>query len=329
MYICKTIKMKTNVLLIQIRSNYEFKRKQKKYKIRKSRRKVTRFHHEKAKAILTTQTLAVPEVFSLVNETNKTLQFLKMVSNACKFKNVQLDFRTTKKMTSDAVTLLVAMSKDNRFSKNRQIKANVPHAPELVELMEECGYFRYVNHKNRSFRQLETLNDGNLVDSKLAGKITKAIFSDKPTDYFFEILVELMQNTSNHSRLSDSNSAHWWACHCKQENKTVFSFVDLGVGIFESIERKVAQKIKHWLLSRDMDLANELLKGTLHSRIRKDNSLRGKGLPQILDNCQHEFFDQALIITNSVRINLLKKTVDKLEYDFSGTFFYFEICTNE
>ena len=68
-----------------------------------------------------------------------------------------------------------------------------------------------------------------------------------------------------------------------------------------------------------------MLEGKIKSREKIDQDIRGKGIPQIARNSDSEKIGRAYIISNDVKIDLKSKKAERLEYDFKGTFLYWEL----
>ena len=54
-------------------------------------------------------------------------------------------------------------------------------------------------------------------------------------------------------------------------------------------------------------------------------AIRGKGIPQIVDNARAECFKSFYIITNDVKINLKTQHKEQLRYPLKGTLLYWEL----
>jgi hypothetical protein len=147
-------------------------------------------------------------------------------------------------------------------------------------------------------------------------------------------LVELMQNSFNHAAPSKEGEKHWWLSvnvNEKQKNAS-FSFIDYGVGIFESLNGKTEDsKWFNWRIITDLfnskndaDILKLILDGELHKTVTGKH-YRGKGLPGIKEAMDRNQISNLYIITNSVYANVLENKYELLPHNFEGTFVYFEI----
>lgn len=289
-----------------------------------------------------TQVVA-PDYFSFIDNTEATLKYL----NECRIllhknENITFDISKVKKLSPDAIALLVACTNNPKFRGNyANIRGNAPKDKLAKKLFTESGFYKYVNtskemksaqraecnllHKESDF----TVQSGIAKEACLYG--THHIFqNDKPISELYEMLVEAMSNTNNHAGKKNKDKIKWWLyTYNDPTGFTSYSFIDLGVGIFDSIPVRFFKKIKNIVkLSNNVDLVQDLLNGKIKSSIKKDNDIRGKGIPQIASNSKEPIFKQAIIISNNVKINLKTQEAIKLSVNFNGTFLYWELCDN-
>src|SRR5690606_5340458 len=104
-----------------------------------------------------------------------------------------------------------------------------------------------------------------------------------------------------------------------------YTFLDLGVGIFESLpalsfKQKVATKLG---LSHNVDLVQPLFNGEIKSRTGRPE--RGNGIPQVYESSKDKAFSKFVLITNDVFVNMKNLETKKLKNNFNGTLFYWEL----
>jgi len=142
----------------------------------------------------------------------------------------------------------------------------------------------------------------------------------------YDILIEVMQNTNNHAGKS-RGIYDWWLLVYDDiyEKKTCFAFLDLGVGIFESVPMRNYREraAKFFGLYDNTELIPDLFAGKIKSRTDKPE--RGKGIPQIFDCAQDSLFSTFVMISNDAYANLKTHEYRKMSTDFEGTLFYWEI----
>lgn len=148
-------------------------------------------------------------------------------------------------------------------------------------------------------------------------------------------LIELMQNTNNHATVGLAGDKHWWLSvnYVQNENKVCFSFVDFGVGVFESLSNKQSSsKFYGWLekmqatfkYQNNAELLKLILDGELHSTVTGKH-YRGKGLPGIREALSRNQISNLHIVTNNVIADVGAGTYRKLNNNFEGTFLYWEL----
>jgi len=156
-----------------------------------------------------------------------------------------------------------------------------------------------------------------------------ALGTCEPFEPLYEILVECMQNTNNHASKEKEEKCKWWlfVYNCPETGNSKYSFLDLGVGIFESLIVKsfILKSAKAIGVLPNNHFVQDLLDGNIQSRIEKDNEIRGKGIPQIVSHAKYDQFKEFYIITNDVKINVKDGSSTPLKRSFSGTFYYWEL----
>ncbi len=282
-----------------------------------------------------------PKNFSFVDNTNQMIGYLNDCRNTLhKDKKITIDISDIESLSTDAIALLVACVNDSSFTgKYGALRGNAPRNTELAKLFVESGFYKHVETDNRLLKQINKAEEILLhreshvkVQSDIAKSAcilgTRHVFnSEQPFPAIYEMLIEAMSNTNNHANKNERGKTKWWLyVYNAPNNTTYYSFVDLGVGIFESVPMSVYKKLKMFLnITHNADLVKDLLEGKIKSREKIDQDIRGKGIPQIARNSDSEKIGRAYIISNDVKIDLKSKKAERLEYDFKGTFLYWEL----
>lgn len=282
-----------------------------------------------------------PKNFSFIDNTNEMIGYLNDCKNTLhKDKKITIDISQIETISTDAIALLVACVNDNAFSgKYGQYIGNAPQKRELTKLFVESGFYQYVQPADNRLKHLNNTDDNLLhresnyqVQSELAKKVCQlgtqyVLKTDRSFSELYEMLIEAMSNTHNHANKQKKGATKWWLyAYNSPENKTCYSFVDLGVGIFDSAPVAIYKQVARFLnIVHNADLVPDLLAGKIGTREKKDKSIRGKGIPQIARNSESEKIGRAYIISNDVKIDLKTKHAERLENDFKGTFLYWEL----
>jgi hypothetical protein len=282
-----------------------------------------------------TQNIIAPAEFSLINNTEKVLEYFHLARNYLKSGYpIRFDISEIETLTPDAIILQIARIKDEKFHNKKGITGNAPNNPDLKKLFLESGFYNHVNIKGNKPNGKDTLIHKitkNKVEPQLAKQacligLKHAFQNEDIFDPMFDILIEIMQNTNNHA--GETRGEYDWWLHIYNEPNTQiakYTFVDLGIGIFESIpaqnfKRKIGQAIG---LINNTNLVKPLFNGEIKSRTARPE--RGKGIPQVYEASQHESFSKFIMISNDVHVNMKNLTTKKLNNNFSGTLFYWEL----
>jgi len=349
---------KKNRLLGNIRARYQKKRKSKKWKHRKLSKvrekkrkasyerllrryeKIRRDQARKEYYLQRSKTpiaLKAPADFSLINNTDEILEYWENVgSELQKKENVFVDIDHIESLTSDAVALMIAYINNSDFMNDSIIVGRAPRKRNLAKIFTQSGFYKYVFSQGKF-----DISNGEILHKETNNKVVPEIAvssflvgaehtfgKDIPFDGLYEILIECMSNTHNHASLNRKDKCKWWIyTHPDDHKVTCYSFLDLGVGIFESMRTKgfFTKVLKTVGIYKNIDFVTDLLDGKIQSRMEKDRKIRGKGIPEIVKHSKNDLFRTFILITNDVKIDLKTGECQQLGHNFSGTFFYWEI----
>ena len=325
-----------------MKARYAAKRRTQRWKNRKFSRKLVKLRHVRVKRRreqLPFKKHVAPKNFSLISNTNEVLKYFEQAERMfAKGENVGFDISEVDILTADAIALLVANIKDEDFIHGGSYMGTAPDKPELNKLFMESGFLEHVQHGWRANTNKENLlhkEDNFKVSPSIAKRasltgIRHVFHNSRPFEPLYEILIECMSNTNNHADLATAGKCKWWlyVYSDPNEKRSSYSFVDAGVGIFKSavVQNKIKRRLKGSALYPNIKLVPELLSGKLQSRIDKDNELRGKGIPQIIDHSRSPRFKSFYIITNDVKIDLKTGGSEQLNHSLNGTFLHWELA---
>ncbi|RZJ49276.1 MAG: hypothetical protein EOO44_18560, partial [Flavobacterium sp.] len=278
--------------------------------------------------------LPAPPDFSLVNNTNTVLNYIENARKTLKRqKEIIFDISKITNLTPETIPLLISHIKDLKFRNFMTIHGNAPDDDKFKKLFTESGFYKHVRSKNEFVVSVNNLmhNESNFkVKPELAGEIVEMIMergnlSDLFIEPIYNIFIELMSNTHHHADLSKYGSSKWWLFLFidNDAKKISISFIDLGVGIFKSMIVKSYIK-RIGLTTRLIDnsiLVKDILNGKIQSRIEKDNEIRGKGIPQVVQYAREGCFNKFYLITNNIMIDLKDSSFKKLTSELKGTFY--------
>ncbi len=263
------------------------------------------------------------------------MEFLdKMGRQFSRKHSVEIDLSATNSMTSDAITVLVSHLKDGRFTHGRPYRGNTPANEKLKTQFTESGFFKYVmsahkpkNPEHGSIRARSKFK----VDSRMALELivlaTKKLYNKYVKQgSVYKTLLECMNNTWDHAAGGKAQRERWWASvyYDDEAQKASFTFVDNGVGIFESRDPSVLHDA---LVKLRVKSNTEMLRKMLRKEIPSITEIpyRGRGIPSIYDCFLRGEIENLIVITNDVYANVKSDKFRTLNRPFRGTFFYWEV----
>lgn len=291
-----------------------------------------------------------PENFSLIDNTEETISFINKLKDLYSSdKKTFVVLTNVKKIGFDAIIVMLSIMVKFK-TKNIGFQGNFPIDLEAKRKLATSGFFESLYRTFVTNEQYELQNDnsinthaGKCVDSTLSAKIIEkasiTVWNEfKRCQGVQRALLELMLNTNNHADPQKKGEKHWWLSvnHNKAGKKVQFSFVDYGVGVFESLSGKKEDSMfydwKNKLASlfnftSNAEILELVLKGELHKTVT-DKYYRGKGLPGIYEVLKRNMISNLFIITNDVRADVTNEKYLKLGCTFEGTFVSFELEEN-
>lgn len=289
-----------------------------------------------------------PTNFSFISNPKEVVGFIESLRKYYdKEKKVFVHLANVKQIDFDAIVVLLSIM--IKF-KARGIKFNGdrPIDDACDDILNKSGFFNRLYNYNIKEKDTYTIKTANIfthankqVDSglwkKLRSDITNFLWDDnKRCPGIQRSLIECMLNTNNHAAGFDKKGEkHWWLSIQKIENtqRVKFTFVDYGIGIFESLNKKTStSKWYGWFekltqktpFSGNTELLNLILNGDFHATVT-GKSYRGKGLPGIKEAVDRNQISNLFVISNDVYADVSKNIYRKLEKDFSGTFIQWEL----
>ena len=301
------------------------------------------------------ETVKAPTTFSLIENPEEFITFIDTVRNA--FLNNQnngilIESTDIERITPDAVMVLISKLMDPKFTNEKACYGTFPKNEAALTILLNSSFHRYVTFS----QSLQVKEDGliiekteNIVDSEMLKEIRKftsrKVYGDEDRRHLAELKTiyrvyqELMGNTVEHGKGKDSsetNRESWWtSVYCgRDSNRAEFSFVDNGVGIFESgIELSLKNKIEVFISNltqrslfdrTNADILMDILTGKLKNVSRTNQANRGLGLWRVFREFEKKGISNLIVITNDAFANLSTKECRKLHNKFNGTFFYWE-----
>jgi hypothetical protein len=284
--------------------------------------------------------VAGPEVFSFIHNPEGMVAFFEEVYAVAESRNVIVDLSGVTTMTPDAIPGLLATIHHCRIGGAR-IRGNVPTDLKAQKMLNESGFREYVHSAPGTRRPSpmghilkftaggETSHDR--FDQMLANGLVEFATSKltgipKPHGPSFSVLGEAMLNTLNHAGKYGVSHEPWWASvyYDSERKRACFTFLDRGVGIFES--HRLTTKLKFLTglqVLSPAQILQRLVKGEIPSTTREPG--RGNGIPGMYDHCKAERIRKLTILSNKAFGDLEAETYVVLPKSFAGTLLYWEI----
>jgi hypothetical protein len=277
-----------------------------------------------------------PELLSLTDFPNECVDFFGALYTFQKRRDVFVDLSRVRKITPDAIALLVSLVLRIAQRQNVRISGNYPSDSVMTEMIRASGFDQYLKSSaartarakgailKRDFvlesRQASPQYAQQLIN--FAAKDDGNISRLKPA---YENLLECMGNTHQHAAKSEGTES-WWAsvfqdgarqCDC-------FTFVDMGVGIFDSIELGLRLKAYSLMGLGRVEIMRRLLAGEIPSSTRLP--YRGKGLPSIHESLTVKHaLTRLVIVTDDVYVDVGPAKFETLSRALKGLLLYWEV----
>lgn len=187
-----------------------------------------------------------PHKCSLIEHPEATIQFFRKAEKAfMENNNVIFNLTDCTYFSETSTALLAAFMKDKNLNRGKASKVKFPKDSECKKSLHDRGFNKRYNTEGNEISVCDSPvhKVSNLkVANDIAKEIIKAsslfIYGEhRMIKELYSILIELMANTNNHADSKKRAVYPWWLTFYPDfSNRTIkFVFIDLGVGIFNSI----------------------------------------------------------------------------------------------
>lgn len=293
--------------------------------------------------------IKVPDNFSMVDNPDEVIELIQRLKTFVEAKqSVELLMKDIKKLGYDAIVVLLAILYQFK-SQKVDVKGDLPKDSTVRKLLSDSGFFEklavtfeaadWFAVAGTAVKSMYT-HANTKVDSELGQSVVKKASKvvwqhERRCQGVQRALIELMQNTNNHASDIRQGEKHWWLSVNEKptEKKVCFTFVDFGIGVFESLKRKPSTSkwfgglTKLWRrqpYKNNADLLRLILDGVLHETAT-GQSFRGKGLPGLKQVMKRNQLSRLHVITNNAYANVENEEYRILDKEFTGTFVYWEL----
>lgn len=293
--------------------------------------------------------LVAPENFSILTNRGPVIEYVHRVLENIKNRTYSImNMHDIKHTDLATIAIVISMMMDRRNQEAKMRKYINVHIPptgtEPGDLFQQSQFHQTVTGEGiadhtfflsrRSTKvNVEFINDILVYAEKFLGQDS--------SDQLSPIMVEIMQNTNNHANpdnLLDDMNIPWFLTVIEDNDtgKMIFSVVDLGIGIFESLKLKNLADTSKLFDNAITDLYDNSQSKFLRTNIPKgvDSSTglsyRGKGLQTVYTLANKGRYDTFKVVTNRALVNMLNTNegiIDSAD-SFGGTVYYWEMSKN-
>ena len=138
-----------------------------------------------------------------------------------------------------------------------------------------------------------------------------------------------MWNTKEHAWKFNKKEYYWWVVYHYDEdtNRIGLSLLDLGEGIFRTLQQSGVYKDNALWFSRNKDHLRDMLMWKVAFSSSAKSEERGHGMPTFYRFSQKPYINKAIMITNNVFANIKEDKYSRLKSnrEFHWTFYFTEI----
>ncbi|MCC5836003.1 MAG: hypothetical protein JJU20_14850 [Opitutales bacterium] len=293
------------------------------------------------------RTVYAPVNFDFMANTDEVSSFIETLNKYLEQrKPVFVELRQVQRVSYDALTVLLSVVVRFKAKKIR-FNGSMPSSATANNALRESGFFKLLFEKFDDTDRYELATKSSInthakrtVDAELGERLivsaSRTVWEcQKRCTGLQRVLIELMQNTNNHASPKGKKEKLWWISvkHDPAAKKVYFFFVDYGVGIFTSLDRKDSDnKFFHsynrlrrkFQFGKNTKILEAIFKGELH-QTSSDKYYRGKGLPGVYKAFEANQISNLSLITNDTIFNGQSRSYNSLKTPFQGTFYSWEL----
>lgn len=286
--------------------------------------------------------IKAPEVFSLIQNTDRTLAFFEQIWGMCEHYPIYIDLSDVTEITTESILYLLSILDRLKTRDHKKIKGNYPMNEDCRRLLCSSGFTNYIEtskaNRIHSGDVLEIIH-GDKVNPVEVVKIERFIREklkipqrNKATQSIHIVLLECVGNTYDHAYNKGSTKsmpyqAKWWAMAHYQQGMVSCSVLDNGAGIPATMKKKFREIVKFWGREEHILLFKAF---TEPARSRLKLEFRGKGLPKIYELVCLDYLKNVRVVSNKAFVNLSHLRENKeLQRPLKGTLYSFEFVIND
>jgi hypothetical protein len=278
-------------------------------------------------------------VLSLFETPEPTLEFCNQFRAAVfqRDARVRLDLAAVTQFSSDTLLLMRAITDSGRRGWRANVSGNMPSDPDVAAKFRESGFFHGFAKPPGRLPQPKGLmlrKSSRLVESLVAADLVRFALEHATIPRPIAVrssntLIEAMINTHNHATVHPRARARerrlrkaplpWFAGVYCEDDVAYFTFVDLGVGILNSV--RVKRFLKLIAVQLDLygraDLLRDVFLGKVGSSTGDPG--RGKGLPRMKVDTDAGLLPNLQVLTSSITGRVADLSFAGIGQTFNGT----------
>lgn len=277
----------------------------------------------------------VPEVFNLyeapeivIHFINNTKDYIRNANYKCR---VEFNLQNVISLDNGGIGMLLSLI--NFLAKHHVSSfGNAPTNESSRVLFYNSGFFDHVKMiqgKHAKSNDVFIVQRGSSTNSSIISaesrKIMKHLTGLDNTSYkpLYSLIGEIISNSVEHANplIQDRN---WLLSVHYESDKVKFMVLDIGLGIMATLRKKFHQKLYDvTTLTSDIQTLYNLFDKKYQSSTFESN--RNKGLPKIKLCYDCNFISNLTVITNGVLLDFTGAKSKKLNANFQGTYYYWEV----
>lgn len=285
------------------------------------------------------KTVTAPANFCIRENYEEVVPFfssiLEYMYSREKGENIFFDLSRVERISVDAIIYLLAIIKD--LQKLGKVKhnfiGNLPKNEECKQLFIHSGFLNYVNSRHSKIEPVSDMIQiecKNIYDQTVTKKVCdficeKAHCDINQTKFLYVLINEMMLNTYQHAYKDDTLTNNWYL-FVQYDTNIKFTFLDTGLGIPCTVQKKWHEKV---LNKKDSNIITSALNGDFRTKTK--HKYRGKGLPKIKECLDRKNLNNINIISNkafcslNVENDLTVINEINLSQSLPGTIYYWEL----
>lgn len=251
--------------------------------------------------------IKVPDNFSIKDNPKEVSEFFNKViyftNSKHKDMDIMFELSQVKNISADAIMYLIAVMQDLQklgYARHR-FHGDFPVDIKLCNYLYDIGFLNYVSSRRpKGYTNTNILQviDKDHFDQKYIKQVcdfvnTTSNLTRKDTRFLYVLITEMMTNTCEHAYIKRSQKLKkWYLCAQKDANLYKFTFIDIGEGIPNTVQRKTTERI----FKSESSIISSALNGEFRTQTKQ--GFRGKGLPKIKACVQEQNLENFTIISN-------------------------------